>query len=351
VFNFMKKAFWFICVVFGFVISACAGRPQARVQTPVEVPVVVSPPVSLPALPQEETRLPLELAVERVKRNGTDIEKYFILGEAGRILVRANLRQGAMDFEVAYDLENAEVLSDSAYRVGFVIREKESETQIEDTLIWRPGLGRAGLLLALDDDYVETWEHYFDFFDEYGARITFFIQGEYIPFSAKALSRGHDVGYHTLNHLDLRRVSPEVFTREAVEAAESFRKQGVPLSSFAYPYGFSEPWMHDVLLRSYSVLRGYGTTFRIYREDEIRSGYIISRAIDNTVIQGDETFDRLISLMLRTVKFLDDGRVLPLTTHDISDASWAITRRRLEFLLKTTADLHLKFYLYSDFAR
>jgi peptidoglycan/xylan/chitin deacetylase (PgdA/CDA1 family) len=296
----------------------------------------------------------LEQAAQRVKRNGADIEKYFILGEAGRILVKGDVRQGTSDYEVSYDLENAEVLSDSVYRVPFLIREKESkepEILIEDTLIWRPGPGRAGLLLALDDDYMETWERYLDFFDEYGARITFFILGGYTPFSVKALSRGHDVGYHTLNHLDLRRVSTEVFTKEAIETAESFRKEGIPLSSLAYPYGFSEPWMHDVLLESYSVLRGYGTTFRIYREDEIRSGYIISRAIDNTVIQGDDNFDRLISLMLRAVKFLDDDRVLPLTTHDISDAHWAITWRRLEFLLKTTVDLHLKFYLYSDFAR
>ena len=123
------------------------------------------------------------------------------------------------------------------------------------------------------------------------------------------------------------------------------------MSSFAYPYGFSEQWMHDALLPSYSVLRGYGTTFRLYNENQIRSGYIISRAIDNTVIKGDENFERLIALMLRTVKFLDDGRILPLTTHDISNtAHWGITPARLEFLLKTATDLHLKFYRYCDFA-
>jgi peptidoglycan/xylan/chitin deacetylase (PgdA/CDA1 family) len=208
----------------------------------------------------------------------------------------------------------------------------------------------------MDDEYIETWEQYFDFFDAHGARITFFIQGDYDPlsiglFCIEALKRGHDVGYHSLNHLDLRSVSPETFAAETSEPLEAFRSQGIPLSSFAYPYGFSEPWMHEILLESFHVLRGYGTTFRIYTEEEIRSGYIISRAIDNTVIRGEENYDRLINTMLRTVKFLDDGRVLPLTTHDISDtAHWGITPRRLEFLLTSARDLHLRFYLYSDFA-
>jgi peptidoglycan/xylan/chitin deacetylase (PgdA/CDA1 family) len=301
----------------------------------------------------------MELLVQRVKQNGKDIQKYFVL-EEGQIIVKADLQNEEGDYVVIYDLEGAEALTGSAFRVPFLLyknyeNEDELEPVIEDALVWRPGPGSSGLLLAMDDDYMETWEQYFDLFDKYGARLTFFIQGAYDPliigpFSTKALNRGHDVGFHSLNHLDLRRVSMEVFTAETIEAADAFRQSGVPLSSFAYPYGFSEPWMHEILWESFWVLRGYGTTFRIYTQEQVRAGYIISRAIDNTVISGDENFDRLIRVMLRTVTFLDDDRILPLTTHDISDAHWAISQRRLEFLLKTTTDLGLRFYRYSDFA-
>jgi hypothetical protein len=68
------------------------------------------------------------------------------------------------------------------------------------------------------------------------------------------------------------------------------------------------------------------------------------------VIPGEDHFDRDITMMLRTVKFLDGDWVLPLTTHDISNAAWGISRRRLEFLLKTASELGLVFYRYSDFA-
>jgi hypothetical protein len=110
--------------------------------------------------------------------------------------------------------------------------------------------------------------------------------------------------------------------------------------------------MHDALLRSFGVLRGYGTTFQFYNEDQIRNSYISSRAIDNTVIPSDEDFYRTVNLMLRTVKFIDKNSVLPLTTHDISGtAQWGISPQRLEFLLKTANDLGLAFYCYGDFAK
>jgi hypothetical protein len=108
--------------------------------------------------------------------------------------------------------------------------------------------------------------------------------------------------------------------------------------------------MHEALLESFSISRGYGVTYRIYTDDEVRAGFIISRALDNTVIRGEENYDRLVRSMLRTLKFLGGGRILPLTTHIIcDDAAWGITPRRLEFLLQTAVSLGLNFYLYSDF--
>ena len=106
--------------------------------------------------------------------------------------------------------------------------------------------------------------------------------------------------------------------------------------------------MHEALFQSFDILRGYGVTFRIYDLYEISSAFISSRAIDNTVLRTDENFDRIVTSMLRTVKFLDNNWVLPLTSHDISEASWAITPRRLEFLLDMAVDLRLNFYRYRD---
>jgi peptidoglycan/xylan/chitin deacetylase (PgdA/CDA1 family) len=337
-------------LVLGLILSSCVSRPAI---TTVEDPIPVVPEPVIVIAPPEIILTPMEQLHLRIRQNGNDIGKYFFLDDDGQIIVKAVFHDGENEFEVIYDLENIRVLGSSVFEVDFFIEEIHSGAHLDGTLIWRPVPAKEGLLLALDDNFFENWERYFDFFDEYDAKITFFIQGRpsaLLSFSHNALSRGHDVGYHSLNHLDLRRASRVTFNRETVEPLEFFRQEGIPISSFAFPYGFSETWMHETLLQSFGVLRGYGTTFRLYSEEQVKAGYIISRAIDNTVIQGDENFQRTILLLFRTLKFLNDGQVLPLTTHIISDtAAWGISPSRLEFLFKTASDLQLKFYRYCDF--
>ena len=341
----IKRRYFFLLVF--FVFSSCATRPAPQIiieeiEKQPQQPEIIHIEIMSPPLTAVEKMLLL------VKQNGTDIKKYFFLEENSRIIVKADLQDDTGIYEVIYDLENVKHLENSVYEVTFILHEKKTDKYYEDTLIWAPRPGTAGILLSFDDDYVIAWEQYLDLFDKYEARVTFFMQGEFDPFSLKALERGHDIGFHSISHPDLRRISRSDFFKETIEGAQLFRKEGVPVSSFAFPFGFSEPWMYEVLFPSFDVLRGYGVTFRIYNLYEIKSAFISSRAVDNTVIRSDENFDRIIISMLRTVKFMDGNWVLPLTTHDISDAAWAITPRRLEFLLSMTAELGLKFYRFSD---
>jgi hypothetical protein len=139
-----------------------------------------------------------------------------------------------------------------------------------------------------------------------------------------------------------------VFLEETLGGAESFRQQGVPLKAFAYPYGYSEPWMDEVLWENFSILRGFGVTFRVYNAAAIKAGYISSKSIDNNQYENDAEFEADISDMLASIKL--SGGVLPLTTHTIAaDAAWGISPDRLEYLLKTAVEMGLKFYRYGDF--
>jgi peptidoglycan/xylan/chitin deacetylase (PgdA/CDA1 family) len=326
-------------------LASCTAGPAVREDYEDMPPEPENPP-------SEEVYSEMDLLIKRVKQNGENIKKYFVLDEDSNIIVKAGF-EDAPGFEVVYDLENAVKEENSpppGLRVNFTVTQMPAGPSRQDSFVWSSGGENAGLLLSFDDAYMKTWEQYFDLFAQYGARVTFFIQGSFSPFCDEAIRRGHDIGYHSLNHLDLRKQSRTKFNEETLLGAESFWDAGVALPAFAYPYGFSEPWMHEALLKTYSILRGYGVTFRLYNRDEISSAYISSKAVDNTVIKGEENFDRLISVMLRTAGFLD--MVLPLTSHDISDtAQWGITPRRLEYLLKTASDLGLRFYVYRDFAR
>ena len=332
----MKESYrtFFLCLTLAAFLGACASRP--------------GPVTEMESLPVEV--ITVDHMIARIQRNGADMNRYFILDENGQIVIKADVQDNTGNFEVIYDLEGAQPSGDSVFTVPFSARNRETGETDRGTLTWRPRSTGAGLLLSFDDRHLTSWENNFDLFNQYGARVTFFIQGDFDSFAARAVNHGHDIGFHSLSHPDLREVTRAVFTHETTESAGIFRRSGIPLTAFAYPFGYFEPWMHETLLRYFSVLRGYGVTFRLYTGDQIRTGFISSRAVDNTVIPGDDHFERLITSMLRTVAFLEGGLILPLTSHDISDAAWAISPRRLEFLLKTAVELGLQFYLYRDFA-
>jgi peptidoglycan/xylan/chitin deacetylase (PgdA/CDA1 family) len=340
-------------------LTACLSQPEApgggapsHAGVPAALPpagLAEIPPAEIPpaeAVPVETMR-PIERFARRVKDNDPALIRYFTQDEERRIYVRAE----SDGFEAEYDLQNARPSpGGSRWELDFAVRETGSAELLHDTLWWDIAEDDSGVLLSLDDDYQDQWLRYFDLFDRYGAKITFFTIGGFSPFCTEALSRGHDIGYHTMNHLNLLRVSPEVFYEQTLREVESYRDAGVPLRSFAYPYGFSEPWMREALAGVYSVQRGFGVRYCVYDREAIAAGYIASASIDNTIYKSDAEFETAITMMLRTAKFIGRGSIVPLTTHTIADdADWGITARRLEYLLQTAQDLKLRFYRYGDF--
>jgi hypothetical protein len=204
----------------------------------------------------------------------------------------------------------------------------------------------AGILLGFDDNYYASWEAAFPLFERYGARVTFFVQGNR-SFCLNALAHGHDIGYHTENHIDLRQADNAAWLHETFESA---RLLDIPFASFAYPFGFSEPWMDEELLQTYTIIRGFGTTPRFYTIEEIKTGIVTSKSIDNTIIPDDEAFYQTITSLFQSVKMAENV-ILPLTTHNIdNNAQWGIKIYRLEFLLKTAAETGLRFYTYRELA-
>jgi hypothetical protein len=315
------------------VFLSCASRPSV-------------PPAAPPAVEPVRVLRPIEDFARRVKSNDPTLVKYFLQDEDSAIQVMADWDV----FHVIYDLRNARPLPGGRWELDFSIGEAGGANYLEDSLLWTVSPGEAGVLLSLDDDYLDNWREYFDFFDRHGAKITFFVIGAYSPFCTEALERGHDIGCHTLNHLNLPRISREKFFEETLGAVKSFREAGIPLRSFAYPFGFSEAWMREALADTFTIQRGFGVRYHLYGRAALKAGYIASISIDNTVYKTDAEFEAALTMMLRTAKFIGGDSIVPLTTHSIDDeADWGIAPRRLEFLFKTMRDLQLRFYRYGDF--
>ncbi|MDR2630450.1 MAG: polysaccharide deacetylase family protein [Spirochaetaceae bacterium] len=333
-------------LMFIALVSCTTRGPPAAVPVIPGPPEKPRPPAVFPqsVILEPEPIIPIDEAVKKVKANSPDIIKSYTADSEEDIRVVGELNR----FRVVYDLRNAAPQGGGGFLVAFSVEDPARNERREDSFLWMAEKDNAGILLSLDDDYQDHWERYFDLFEQYGAKITFFIQGEMGPFCLEARRRGHDIGYHTRHHLNLTKVSEPVFRSETLSGLDEFRNAGVPLDAFAYPYGLSEPWMIEALAPFFGLQRGYGVRFHIYRKEKIE-GYIASKAIDNILFKEDDQFEQALFLMLFTTKFLGQDHIAPFTTHDIADtAQWGIKPARLEYLFKIMKDLDLRFYRFSD---
>ena len=351
-------------IIFAVFLAACASQP-VRVE-PEIMPETISGiiPETVPETRPADT---FEFALLSVKNNSPLIKKSitnseYIFPESGfrnieDIRVTGEAVIDEKEFRVTYNLAGAVPADNNSFQIPFLLENLTDGVSCNDELVWHPEDDKTGLLLSFDDNYFDTWMRHLRIFDSHGAKVTFFVQGDLNAdnddaaimeiFCRRALSRGHDLGYHTINHPDLRSVSNNVFNFETIEAAQVFFDTGIPFSAFGYPYGFSEAWMHDALSPVFYMTRGYGSNTRYYTSQTIKNGYLVSKAIDNIMFPDNEKFENDLRLIMLIAKFSGDC-IVPFTSHDFSDAQWAITPARVEYLLRTTKELKLKFYTFRD---
>jgi len=339
----MKTIFLAVFLLLIF-FTSCTSRPSAR------------------HLTEDEIRL--DRVAQEVKTSHRLIEKYFEPRDGGAygysirgaeaIILKSELQREGRTFEVTYNIHDAVPVSEDRYQIPFMVHDLSNGRTRDDILVWSPEEnGDTGLLLSFDDAYLDSWQGHFDLFDAHGASVTFFVQGEIeneeiAAFCSAVLDRGFGLGFHTVNHLDLRRVPREIFYFETIEAAAAFYKAGIRFSALAYPFGFSESWMHEVLILVYPFTRGYGTNIRFYTREALGNGYFVSTAIDNIIHPDEEKYKDFIFRILFAAKFAGNY-IVPITSHEISDeAQWGIGPDRLEYLLETANRLKVKFYTYSD---
>ena len=335
-----------------FTFASCVAQPLVM-QIPRDVPPLVierEPERQIEQVIQREPESQMDRVIQLVKMNSPEIRKFFVQNENREIYVKGELRNrdGEAEYTISYEPfwpSFYDANSHSSVHIAFTVENIKTGTSVNDSFYWNVPASRAGILLSFDDDFEDVWSDWLDKLEEYNARATFFVH-KFTPFSELALSRGHDIGYHTREHMNLPRVSRDVFDYETSFDPEEFTITQ-PMA-FAYPYGLWEDWMHEELLPKYSILRGYGVRYRLYDFNAIGRSFIVSTAIDNTLYRDDAEFERVLTRMLWTAKFIDG--VLPITSHDISDtAAWGIKTYRLMYLLETARNLNLNFYRYCDF--
>lgn len=206
---------------------------------------------------------------------------------------------------------------------------------------------QCGILLSFDDYAVENWRAYLDIFDQYGVKVTFFVNcAEPTDFCYEAIERGHEIGFHTASHINLKEASLEEIQENAIAPIETFRNGGIELTTFAYPYGAYTDELNNLLILYYNVLRG-AYQYELHGKADLRHGFIESYSLDNINHTSDEEYKSAVTKILNEVSD-NVGAVASVYSHAISTGDWCITEERLIYLFEKADELGLKFYTFQD---
>ena len=206
---------------------------------------------------------------------------------------------------------------------------------------------QCGIVLCFDDYNASNWEEYFELFDRYDAKVTFFVTcSEPTDFCYHAVERGHEIAYHTEDHTNLRTVSAEEVYAKAIAPIEVFREKGFELTTFAYPYGSYSEELNELLLQYYKVLRG-AYYYQLVGKHDMRHGFVESLSIDNVHYSSEEQFEERIDEILEELS-QNVGAVVSLYSHAISGGDWCVTEERLEYLLKKAHEMGIQFYTFKE---
>lgn len=130
-----------------------------------------------------------------------------------------------------------------------------------------------GVLLTFDDDYVEDWKKADDQLKDFDWKATFCVcrMSQMNPKDVKILQDfqkyGHEIAGHGANHVNtLDYIALNGFQKfyddEITPMMYLMNKNGLNISSFAYPYGVRNKEVDDKLFNTFQILRGttYGSS-------------------------------------------------------------------------------------------
>ncbi len=124
-----------------------------------------------------------------------------------------------------------------------------------------------GIVLTLDDDYVDDWTNAHEILREYDWRATFFVTkfAELNTLEIEQLHAlkdyGHEIAGHGLNHIDARNYVAQHGADAYLEAeiypmVSLMDNNGLHAGSFAYPFGARNTATDDILFDEFTMLRG-----------------------------------------------------------------------------------------------
>lgn len=226
---------------------------------------------------------------------------------------------------------------------------------------------KGGLVMTFDDRNFDDWVKAIPLFEEFGVRATFFIYGniDRKAFNAiqKLREKNHAIGSHSVHHLKavefLQKETEKVYLEnEITPQLESFKTQGVPVSSFAYPMSRNNEATDQLLLKEFRHIRTgrniekgkklcEDDAFFVPVEEISQYGCLNGKGIDFAPTRSDRTFEQIDEALERAAK---NREILVLYAHRIADSAKGnhITPEALIRIFSKANELELNYYTFDD---
>jgi peptidoglycan/xylan/chitin deacetylase (PgdA/CDA1 family) len=219
------------------------------------------------------------------------------------------------------------------------------------------------LALTFDDQYIDEWLSAADIFKAHDVRATFFIMGfPNIPSLRvmklhKLLDLGHEIGFHSVNHLSAVEFSKEhgvdaYIQAEILPGVEAMKLMGFSPTSFAFPKNAHNEELDRVLSMHFRTLRARAMTLAEALQWDTKNPIIKARNCD-TVTSTGETIRSVDDIIAELRHAAHSGASIALYGHGISDHPvdrHHMTLRGLDYMLWSAKRLGFEFVTANEFA-
>jgi hypothetical protein len=118
------------------------------------------------------------------------------------------------------------------------------------------------VVLSFDDSYIDEWFAYKELFNTYNIKATFFISRPQLLTISQIdklkhlVAEGHEIGCHGMNHIEVTEENQyQYIETEVVPALQLMSDYGFTVSSYAYPFGTSTPYLDSTLTNYFTFIR------------------------------------------------------------------------------------------------
>ncbi|MCL3781703.1 hypothetical protein EMN47_15060 [Prolixibacteraceae bacterium JC049] len=207
----------------------------------------------------------------------------------------------------------------------------------------------SGVVLTIDDGYIDHWHKYLDYFDKHNVKLTMYITTYHMLKDSSKLKlkefqkRGHEVGFHTRNHIHLRQFlkenSVENYLKQEIDPGlEELKRDGFNIENFAYPYGENSNEVDIELVKRFNSIRKLKWTSEdrklkdadVFYSLPVETKILYGAGIDLAYKVGDEELTEALE------KAATEKKILFLYCHrlDESGEPWTTSFNRIKQIVE-----------------